>query len=45
MGVSNGDSLDFEVGVEEEPGNADECACGIGRLEVLHVDAVEGREG
>ena len=45
MGVSNGDSLDFEVGVEEEPGGADECARGIGKLEVLYVDAIEGREG
>ena len=45
MGVSYGDSLDFEVGVEEKLVGADECSCGVGWLEVLRVDAVEGCEG
>ena len=41
----DGDSLDFEVSVKEELRGADECARGKRRLEVLHVDAIEGREG
>ena len=45
VGVLYGDPLDFEVSVEQELRGADECARGIRRLEVLHVDAIEGREG
>jgi hypothetical protein len=45
VGVLYGNSLDFKASVEEELRGADECARGIRRLEVLHVDAIEGREG